>query len=909
MRKILLLFALICIQWSFQAWGQQTPISVNTTGITIADEFYNNALLSEICQDLTKKTGVKIDADPTLLSKYRISYWFQKIKAEIGFTNALKNTDLKIYVDENSVLHIVPKSQKVTVAKAITEQQYKGKSEKTNFSISGKIVDALTGESLAFTTITVKGRKTGVQTNVDGLFTIQKVPSDTSALVISYIGYRTLTYYLNPQTPTSNLRIDLVPANEELDEVKVTGEKTEIMKVNETVGMFMMTPKNIAKLPNVGEKDIFRGFQLMPGISAANQSSSGLYVRGGTPDQNLVLYDGFTVYYVDHLYGFFSAFNSNAIKDVRLFKGGFEAKYGGRVSSVVDITSKDGNQKEFNATADVGLLSANILAEGPITKKMTFVVAARHSWAGPIYNKIFNTFKAQQAANSSNNAGFTGGFARRFQSGQTVSSYFYDLNGKVTYRPTQRDNITLSFYNGEDFLDNSQNLSLPFGGGRGGGFANTDVSNWGNTGSSLKWSRQWTERFYTNTLFSFSNYYSNRDNTNQNTITRTDGTTQNVKFGSLENNDLKDISFKSDFEYRLSSHQLIEMGVQASHLQIDYAYSQNDTTVILGKNDRGNLVSAYLQDQIKFGDSKLVLKPSLRTTYYDVTKKNYLEPRLSATFSLTKKLMLKGALGQYYQFAKQVEREDITNGSRSFWLLANDSYLPVTSSKHYIIGASYEIDDYVFDVEAYYKDIDNDTRYTLRFVPTVGRGLSASETFFTGTGKVRGIDFLIQKKFGDYTGWVGYTLAKSEKSIAQFSATPFPSNYDVRNEFKSVNMYKMGHWDFSLTWIYASGMPYTSITGGYIIKLLDGTEKDYTSPSTTNANRLPDSHRMDVAATYNFKHGSIGLSIYNLYGRQNVWYKKFQTITDSDTNEKYLSVTNVNYLGFTPNITFTYKLR
>jgi hypothetical protein len=210
-------------------------------------------------------------------------------------------------------------------------------------------------------------------------------------------------------------------------------------------------------------------------------------------------------------------------------------------------------------------------------------------------------------------------------------------------------------------------------------------------------------------------------------------------------------------------------------LQIDYAYSQNDTTVILGKNDRGNLISAYLQDQIKFGDSKLVLKPSLRTTYYDVTKKNYLEPRLSATFSLTKKFMLKGALGQYYQFAKQVEREDITNGSRSFWLLANDSYLPVTSSKHYIIGASYEIDDYVFDVEAYYKDIDNDTRYTLRFVPTVGRGLSASETFFTGTGKVRGIDFLIQKKFGDYTGWVGYTLAKSEKSIAQFSATPFPS--------------------------------------------------------------------------------------------------------------------------------------
>lgn len=888
--------------------GQQMPTSVNTTGITIKDEFYNNTSLHEICQDLEKKTGLKVDANLTLIAKYRISYWFQNIKAEIGFKDALKGTDLKAYVDENSILHIVPKTQKVVIAKAVTQMAYRGKAEKTNFSISGKIVDAKTGESLAFTSISVKGRKTGVQTNVDGLFTLQKIPSDTSALVISYIGYKTLTYYLNPQTPTTNLKIELEADNEILDEVVVSGEKTEVMKVNETVGMFMMTPKNIAKLPNVGEKDIFRGFQLMPGISAANQSSSGLYVRGGTPDQNLVLYDGFTVYYVDHLYGFFSAFNSNPIKDVRLFKGGFEAKYGGRVSSVVDITSKDGNQKEFNATADVSLLSANILAEGPISKKITFVVAARHSWAGPLYNKIFNTFKSQQTANSSN-GGFGGQFARRFQSGQTVSSYFYDLNGKVTFRPTQKDNLTLSIYNGEDFLDNSQNLSLPFGGTRSGGFNNTDVSNWGNTGASFKWSRQWSEKFYTNTLMSFSNYYSKRDNTNQNSITRTDGTTQNIKFGSLESNDLKDISFKSDFEYRASAHNLIEFGVQASHLQIQYSYSQNDTTEVLGKNDKGNTLAAYLQDEIKFGDNKLVLKPSMRVTYYDITKKNYYEPRISATFALTKKIQLKGAVGQYYQFAKQVEREDISNGSRSFWLLANDSYLPVTSSTHYIVGGSYEIDDYVFDVEAYYKDIQNDTRYTLRFAPQIGRGLVADETFFTGTGKVKGIDFLLQKKFGDYTGWIGYTLAQSDKNIAQFSATTFPSNFDVRHEFKSVNMYKMGRWDFSLTWIYASGKPYTSITGGYVIKLLDGTEKDFTSPSTTNANRLPASHRMDIAATYNFVHGSIGLSVFNVYGRSNVWYKKFQTITDTETNEKYLSVTDVNYLGFTPNLTFTYRLK
>jgi ferric enterobactin receptor len=168
---------------------------------------------------------------------------------------------------------------------------------------------------------------------------------------------------------------------------------------------------------------------------------------------------------------------------------------------------------------------------------------------------------------------------------------------------------------------------------------------------------------------------------------------------------------------------------------------------------------------------------------------------------------------------------------------------------------------------------------------------------------------LVQKKFGDYTGWVGYTIAQSDKIIPQFSADAFPSNFDVRHEFKSVNIYKLGRWDLGATWLYATGKPYTSIVGGYTVKLLDGSEKTFTDPSTTNGNRLPDAHRLDMSATYNFGHGSIGLSIYNVFGHTNVWFKKYQTITDPTTQDKYLSVTDVNYLGFTPNITFSYKFK
>ena len=915
-----------------------------STGITIKDEFYNNRQLVEILQDLETKTGIKFKYDPTIVKGVYASFWFDNMTVEEGMKGLLKGSELKFYVDDNQVVNVISKSQKVYVKSSYNSGTYYGGNAgvspiitpnmplpdvkvgevqverpkiaiinnrasnkaptKFGFTFAGKIIDARTSEPLPFVNVAIRANRTGTQGNVDGYFTLLKVPTDTTTLILSYIGYITTTIKLVPDAPINGVTIEMEPDNAELDEVVVKGEKTEVLKAAETIGMFKMTPRNIVKLPNIGEKDMFRAFQLMPGISAANQSSSGLYVRGGTPDQNLVLYDGFTVYYVDHLYGFFSAFNSNPIKDVQLYKGGFDAKFGGRISSVVEITSKDGNKRERNFGADITLMSANVWAEGPILnkdKRLTFSVAGRRSWEGPVYNAIFNTFNA----NSTNAQFGSGGGGSRFaQNAQTPSSYFYDLNGKITFKPSENENISLSYYSGKDNLDNSQSITSPFGGN--GGFSNTDLSKWGNTGSSLKWSKRWSDKFYTNALLSYSNFFSKRDNTNSATFTR--GTeVQTVKFGSLESNNLTDLSAKFDVEYKTSSKNNVLFGLQYNKLNIDYTNSQNDTIEIISKHDNGGLIAAYLQDEAHLGN--LTVKGGIRMSYFSPTAKTYFEPRLSATYVVNDHLKIKGAWGIYNQFAKQVEREDISNGSRNFWVLANNSYLPVTSSRHYIVGFSYEVNDYLFDVEGYIKDIDNDSRYTLRFAPQIGRGLLAQETFFNGTGKVRGIDFLVQKKFGDYTGWVGYTLAKSEKTILQFSPDPFPSNFDVRHEFKSVNIYKLGRWDLGATFLYATGKPYTSIVGGYTVKLLDGTEKDFTDPSTTNGNRLPNAHRMDVSATYNFGHGSIGLSLYNVYGHTNVWYKKYQTVTDATTNQKYLSVTDVNYLGFTPNITFSYKFK
>ncbi len=895
MIKFILSLILICFLFEVRAQVENTP--------QIKDEYFNFVNLSKFCEKLQTKYGIQIDVAKDVPMDEKISYWFNGISAAKGIQQALKGTSLVSYTDDLGVIHVLLKSAKLNLNEFKFAKKSTKAPDKKNFKLNGRILDAVSGEPLPFSSVQILSSKLGAQANVDGQFTLLKVPSDTSSLLVKYLGYKTKTVYLTPGLDFNDFVIELDVAFGELDEVVVMGEKTEVMKANEEIGMYKITPRNIAKLPNVGEKDIFRAFQLLPGISAANQNSSGLYVRGGTPDQNLVIYDGFTVYYVDHLYGFFSAFNSNPIKDVQLFKGGFESKFGGRISSVMEITSKNGNSRKLSYSGDLSAMSANVMAEGPLGKKFTFLVAGRRSWAGPLYNKIADALKPSAQSNAPGGFGGGGG-NRRFQSSTVASSYFYDLNAKVNFTPNAKDVYAFSFYMGNDNMDNSQNVTLPFG-NRSGGLSNSDLSEWGNVGSSLKWSRNWNTKWYSNTLISYSNFHSNRDNTNQSNFNRTNGTSQSVRFGSLENNDLKDFSFKSDIEGHVLTNHILGFGFQASYLNINYNYSQNDTLKIIDKVNKSLIVSAYLQDKMRLFNQKLEITPGLRVNYFGGTSQMYLEPRLSSQLYISKQFKLKGAVGQYVQFAKQVEREDILSGSRNFWVLADGKDLPVTTSFHAILGGSYEKGDYLFDVEAYYKDIQNDTRYTLRFAPKIGAGLIASETFFNGTGTVHGIDFLLQKKFGNMTGWFGYTLAKSDKFIPMFSPNPFPSNFDVRHEFKWVGMYKYKRWDFSSTFLYATGKPYTSIIGGYSVTLLDGSVRDYTEPSSTNGNRFPAQHRLDVAATYNFIAGSLTLSIYNVYNRNNVWYKKFQTVVDPDTKDRYLSETDVNYLGFTPNLTLS----
>ena len=776
----------------------------------------------------------------------------------------------------------------------------------------GKVIDKASGETLPFATIQIKGTTQGTTANGDGFFTLF-TDQETLTLVVHFVGYRSQEIEIDGGEMTV---VELEQQDQLLEEIIVEAMALDnpVINVNENISQVAMSPEAIKTLPSIGEQDIFRALQLLPGVSGTNEASSGLYVRGGTPDQNLILLDGFTVYHVDHFYGFFSAFNPNAIKDVQLYKGGFEAKYGGRLSSVMELTGKTGNSNKLSFGAGMGAISANAYIEIPIGNKLNIFLAGRRSYTDVIesgvYNDIFDLYNDQSNSTvqtSNVPQGGRNGGGRGVQENATEPSFFfYDLNGKLSFRPTNKDVISLSFYNGKDDLDNSRMTENAFENRNGETITLrnnvADLLQWGNVGSSIRWARQWNPNYYSNLVLGYSNYFSDRDRLSNIEIERSD-TLVNRVVGSVETNDLYDYSLSFKNEYKLNSSHTLGFGVQATYNDIGYNFQLNDTINLIDESNTGLLNSFYLQDTWTIND-RITITGGLRSNYYDVTEKSYFEPRASGSLKLTNRLRLKAAWGHYYQFVNRIIREDVTQGSRDFWLLADDVNSPVSFAKHYIAGASYETDNWLLDLEVFEKDLDGISEFSLRFQGA--RATDGQESFFfEGTGIARGLELLFQKKVGFYKGWLSYTLSEVVYDLPGISDFPYYALHDSRHEINLVQTYEWKKWVLGATWVYGTGKPYTAPYGEYEITTLDGTSYEYISVGAKNAFRLPDYHRLDLSVNYNFKLGSgkgtLGLSVFNVYNQENIWYKEFLV------EEEEVIETDVQLIGFTPNLNLSIK--
>jgi hypothetical protein len=867
-------------------------------------ENYVGAPLVRVLRDFETKYGMTLRYDTAAIAGYTYEGIFFSAPLQTAFERLCREVKgVSCYVDNDGVYCIVPTKNLPRNRTNLENKRYEGEASRRNLTVTGRVKDQTSGEFLPFATVHADGYPAvATVTNSDGYFTLYSVPSDTAVLVFKYLGYETQRFYLSPEINVQSLSVELQPAVNALDEIVVVAEREDVLKIPErSIGVIQTTAAKIADLPALGEKDLFRTFQLMPGISGSNESSAGMYVRGGTPDQNLVLYDGFTIYHQEHLTGVFSAFNTNAIKDVRLHRGGFDAKHGGRLSSVMEIVGKTGNDRELNIGGDAGFLGFNAFVEVPFkNEKGSFFAAGRRSFQSFMYDKFTDVY----ADNSQSMPGGGGGGRVNMRSQQKPESWFYDLNAKLTYNPTRRDIVSLSFFNGEDVLDNSRD-------GFGSSFTSgsiTDKTDWGNVGGSLKWSRNRDNRFYSNVLVSFSNYYSLRDR--QNSTTTTSGPAA-VMFdmNTDEHNNLRDYSLKLDNEYKINGKNRLEFGLNGSSYRIDYRYAQSDTSGILNMRNRGNLLSAYVQDSW-MPDEKLTLLPGIRLSYYDVTKRMYGEPRLQAFYRVGGKISLKASAGYYYQFVNRIVREDISAGSRDIWLLSDREGIPVSSAVHYVAGAGYETKEFIFDVEAYFKRLRNLSEYTLRFAPSFIDNAGYEEFFYSGKGYSRGIDFLVQKKYGKLTGWIGYTLAETRYSFPIYGDGYFPASQDVTHEFKTVLTWKpVRDLTLSASWIYATGKPYTEPVGAYTLTTPNSGNMNFIIVDGKNNARYPAYHRMDLLAKYDlsfiraFKSG-ISVSLFNLYDRPNVWYKEYAY--DSAVG---ITETNINLLGFTPNVTLSIQLK
>ncbi|MFA6167453.1 MAG: TonB-dependent receptor [Gemmatimonadaceae bacterium] len=792
-------------------------------------------------------------------------------------------------------------------------------------SITGVVQDSTSGEKIAFATTYIAGTRFATMTNADGRFALLGAPTDSFTLRVRFVGYSPRLVHVPRGATAVPLVVLLAPASMRLAQVVVSVEADRALDLSAGPSTISMSTQQIQSMPSLGEADVFRALQMLPGVSAANDGSSGLYVRGGTPDQNLVLLDGMTVYHVDHFFGIFSAFNADAIKGVQLYEGGFPAKYGGRVSSVVDLTGKSGDEKHFRASGGLGLMDGRGVLEIPLGKG-SILLSARRSYTDiiqtPLYNRLFGITKTasgvttQSAGRGGPGFGGPGGF-RGPQNTVNPSFYFYDFNGKLSYRPTDRDMVSLSLYSGADWLDQSStNLLGGPGGGSNDGSSQSvsigDVTNWGNRGASARWFRQWTDRLSSNAVLSSTRYFSKGDRSNGAQGATVGG--RAVNSATREDNTVDDQTLRADNELRLTAALAVDFGVWLTRNDVAYSSLRtiNDTgSSGLERRTNGTLNALYTQARWH-PMSVLDVTVGLRQTTYSVTQRSDLEPRASFALSLTPALTIHGAWGIHHQYVNRVENEDVLRGSRDFWILA-DSAVPPTESEHRTLGFVLSRSGWEYSLEAYDKQLTDVSLYSRRLRPTLSPGSGAAEgaesLFHTGTGSARGLEFMAQRIRGAITGWVSYRLGRADYAFpAVNGGAAYPANHDRTHEAKAVANYATGAWKFAATWVFGTGTPYSAQESQYYLTLLDGTSESYIHIGDKNRYRLPAYHRLDLAAFRTFTGSDhfdwdLGVSVFNAYAHKNVWYRQF------DLSTTPMTVNNVMNLGFTPSIDLRFRLK
>ena len=759
------------------------------------------------------------------------------------------------------------------------------------FTINGYIRDSVSGESLIGANISIRSEGKGISSNQYGFYSIT-LKNGSYQLAASFVGYQTKIWTIH-LTENQSFNILLAPNTNAINNVTVVSRRRDNQVKTAQMGKIELNINTAKAIPAfMGEVDIMKTLQLMPGVRNAGEGNAGFYVRGGGADQNLILLDDAVVYNTGHLFGFFSIFNSDAVKNVSLIKGGMPAQYGGRLSSVVDVAMKEGNSNKTQVDLGIGLIASRFSIQGPIKKnKASYMISARRTYADALAKPLIKKTSDYYGS----------------------GYYFYDLNAKVNYEISEKDHLYLSGYFGRDKFNNAKRSFR------------TEIP-WGNSTATLRWNHVFNKKLFSNTTLVYNDYQFAL-NGKQNDF--------NINLSS----GIRDLNAKTDFDYYLSPEHKIKFGAQYTfHTFLPNVLSGNQDSVVFTPQNAtkkfANEYGLYLQDDWEI-NNKLKLNIGLRYSQFQQVGRytNYIrdangnkidsvvygkgqtvqtyggfEPRATLRYTLNDNASLKAAITNNLQYIHLVTNAGTT--------LPTDLWVPSTLrvkpqlSWQYAIGYFQNLKEGMFEtsVEAYYKTMENQIEYREGYTPSLK---DPEEEFVFGRGWSYGAEFFINKVKGRLTGWVGYTLSWTWRQFKELNdGLKYPSRNDRRHDLSVVANYELNDkWKLSSVFVYGTGAAISVPERFYLVGGV--LTQEY---SRINAYRMAAYHRIDLAATYtpkrkeNSKFNSNWVfSIYNIYSRQNPYFIYYDQEGSAAAGDLKVSAKQVSLFPIIPSVTWNLK--
>ncbi len=756
-------------------------------------------------------------------------------------------------------------------------------------TISGYIEDGKTGERIIGVNVYAVGTNFGVSSNTYGFYTLS-LPAGEHDIAVSFIGYKTIKQSINLSSDKI-LDFKLIEDSEQLDEVEVIAEELPAERVR--MSTVNLKVADIKKIPAfMGEVDIIRAIQLLPGVQSGSEGTTGFYVRGGSPDQNLILLDGVPVYNASHLFGFFSVFNADAIKNVQLTKGGFPARYGGRLSSVLEIDMKEGNMKEFHGEGSIGLIASKLTLEGPIVKdKTSFILSGRRTYIDLLTAPIL-------AATDGYRAGY----------------YFGDLNAKINHVFSRKDRLYLSYYGGNDKFYYKETYGSSFD-----SYKSETESHlkWGNHTASLRWNHLFNTRLFGNLNATFTQY---QFNTGFSDRVTSNAPEENYFEGFEYFSRIRDYGIRYDLEYQLSSKHHLRYGASytyhifnpgASQFLEEDAGTSLDSALEFSKPVFANDLFIYAEDDYQISDRWRANYGLHYSTYFlKGTRYQSLQPRMSIRYLLTDEWSLKASYASMNQFIHLLSNSGIGLPT-DLWVSSTAKVKPQISQQ-IALGStkSFANNEFEFSTEVYYKWMENLIEYK-EGASFVSSSDWENQVETDGKGWAYGLEVLLRKNKGATTGWIGYTLAWSTRQFEDLNyGEKYPYRYDRRHDISVVLNHEFSEkFDLGLTWVFGSGNSFTAPIANLLLP--SNFNPDFPDRfqvySNRNSQRMPNYHRLDLGMNFHKKtkwgHRTWNFSIYNAYSRLNPFF----LYIDEDFRTGEREVRQVSLFPIIPSIAYIFK--